>query len=446
MILRSLVFAAILSISPLVLLLARAEAMPRAGAIKSLSASPVTPAQYGDYDLFVDERGRRYLIDPYTGEAVARENGRRLSPREIRRVERAVRRAVRRSQLERELGGLFDLFDEPRRQREPIRRPRRGGDGGFYLDEREAPREDWRRDDGYPDEELARPVDPRDDRDVEVARLPDIEKQPVERAIAPTTSKPKFSATQIAELQVVLDREGFSPGVIDGQWGSNVAKAMDAYRDAKGSLPIAKTVGLVEALARTGGDALTRYTITREDVSGPFISRVPIDYARKAELQSLAYTSVEEKLAERFHMSEAFLKRLNPGRDFHRPGTTITVVAPGAKKKRPVHYIVADKARKQVRGYDRNGKLLVAYPATIGSASTPSPSGKHSVARIALDPEYTYNPKINFQQGTNDKILRIPPGPNGPVGSVWIALSKRTYGIHGTPDPAKIGKTNSNGC
>ncbi|MEN0041808.1 MAG: L,D-transpeptidase, partial [Pseudomonadota bacterium] len=70
----------------------------------------------------------------------------------------------------------------------------------------------------------------------------------------------------------------------------------------------------------------------------------------------------------------------------------------------------------------------------------------HSVARIALDPEYTYNPKINFQQGTNDKILRIPPGPNGPVGSVWIALSKPTYGIHGTPDPAKIGKTNSNGC
>ncbi|MEM1317936.1 MAG: L,D-transpeptidase, partial [Pseudomonadota bacterium] len=424
MILRSIVFAAILSISPMVLLLARAEAMPRADAIKGQSAAPITTVQSGDYDLFVDERGRRYLIDPYTGEAIARESGRQLSPREVRRVERAVRRAVRRSQLERELGGLFDLFDEPRRQREPIRRPRRGDDGGFYLDEREAPREDWRRDDRYPDEELARPVEPRDDRDVEVARLPDVEQQPLERAIAPTTSKPNFSATQIAELQVVLDREGFSPGVIDGQWGSNVAKAMDAYRDAKGSLPIAKTVGLVGALARTGGDALTRYTITREDVSGPFISRVPIDYARKAELQSLAYTSVEEKLAERFHMSEAFLKRLNPGRDFRRLGTTITVVAPGEKKKRAVHYIVADKARKQVRGYDRNGKLVVAYPATIGSASTPSPSGQHSVARIALDPEYTYNPKINFQQGTNDKILRIPPGPNGPVGSVWIALSK----------------------
>ena len=86
--------------------------------------------------------------------------------------------------------------------------------------------------------------------------------------------------------------------------------------------------------------------------------------------------------------------------------------------------IIADKARKQVRAYDASGKLVAAYPATIGSSDTPSPSGTHEVARVAFDPEYTYNPNVNFKQGDNDKILTIPPGPNGPVGSIWIALSK----------------------
>ena len=131
---------------------------------------------------------------------------------------------------------------------------------------------------------------------------------------------------------------------------------------------------------------------------------------------------------------------------FDTVGETIRVVAPGNNARRKVHYVVADKSRKQVRAYDRNGALVAAYPATIGSTATPSPSGKVEVTRIALDPNYTYNPKINFRQGDNNKVLTIPPGPNGPVGSVWIALSKPTYGIHGTPNPDKIGKTNSHGC
>ena len=151
-------------------------------------------------------------------------------------------------------------------------------------------------------------------------------------------------------------------------------------------------------------------------------------------------------LAEKFHMDEGYLKALNPDADFTRPGTIIKVVTPGGKRKGKVARIIADKGTKQVRGYDANGKLIVAYPATIGSADTPSPSGTVRIERIAHNPGYTYNPKINFQQGTNTKVLDIPPGPNGPVGSTWIALSKPTYGIHGTPEPSKIGKTASHGC
>ena len=108
--------------------------------------------------------------------------------------------------------------------------------------------------------------------------------------------------------------------------------------------------------------------------------------------------------------------------------------------------IEADKSLRQLRAYDADGRLIVAYPATIGSAENPSPSGVHLVEGVAPMPDYTYNPKINFQQGDNTEVLRIPPGPNGPVGSMWIDLSEPTFGIHGTPEPSLIDKTGSHGC
>lgn len=145
-------------------------------------------------------------------------------------------------------------------------------------------------------------------------------------------------------------------------------------------------------------------------------------------------------------MDEGYLKELNPGVDFNTPGTIIKVANPGPQRTGQVTRIVANKAIKEVQAFDAQGNLIAVYPATIGSADTPSPSGTHSVVRIAFNPNYTYNPKINFKQGNNTKVLTIPPGPNGPVGNVWIALDKPTYGIHGTPDPSKIGKTQSHGC
>lgn len=160
----------------------------------------------------------------------------------------------------------------------------------------------------------------------------------------------------------------------------------------------------------------------------------------------MAYTSVAEMLGEKFHIDEAYLKEINPGVNFNQPGSVVKVPNLGKPVRAKVARIIADKGRKQVRGYDENGKLVVAYPSTIGSSDNPSPSGIVQVERIAINPNYTYNPKINFKQGNNDKVLTIPPGPNGPVGTVWIALSKPTYGIHGTPAPSRIGKTSSHGC
>ncbi|MEP1113140.1 MAG: L,D-transpeptidase, partial [Nitratireductor sp.] len=258
---------------------------------------------------------------------------------------------------------------------------------------------------------------------------------------------PTGASEDVARLQVLLDRAGVSPGVIDGRMGSNVRKALDALAEMTGERLDPSDTALVEAaLADTGGPAFSTYTITAADAAGPFVASIPADYGDKARMERLGYTSTIEMLAERFHMDENYLRALNPGAAFSRPGTRIKVADPGKPRTGAVTRIVADKGREQVRAYDAAGNLVAAYPATIGSTDTPSPSGTVKVERIAFDPEYTYNPKLNFKQGDNDKVLTIPPGPNGPVGTIWIALSKPTYGIHGTPEPARIGKTNSHGC
>lgn len=284
------------------------------------------------------------------------------------------------------------------------------------------------------------------------SRQPAIEPSPSVPSVddmAPAIEMPRGEGAKakIAAYQVLLDRAGSSPGAIDGRAGSNVDKATAAYGELTGKFIDPSNEAAVNAeLEATGGPAFTEYTITNEDVGRQYVASIPEDYAHKAQLPAMAYTSITEMLGEKFHIDEAYLKEINPGLNFNQPGTIVRVPNIGQPVTAKVARIVADKARKQVRGYDEAGKLVVAYPSTIGSSDTPSPSGIVQVERIAINPNYTYNPKINFKQGNNDKVLTIPPGPNGPVGTVWIALSKPTYGIHGTPEPSKIGKTSSHGC
>lgn len=271
--------------------------------------------------------------------------------------------------------------------------------------------------------------------------------QPARTVTPDIPVKSDLSRLEITALQVFLDREGVSPGVIDGKMGQNVNKALVAWQQMTGeTLDPNNAEEILERLRLSGGLAIKSYEITAGDAAGPFVASIPEDYAHKAQLPAMSYTSTVEMLAERFHMDEAYLRELNPGVDFSVPGTIIKVVEPGAPKKGSVARIVANKGLKQVFAYGEDGSLVAAYPASIGSADTPSPSGTVTIERIALDPGYTYNPKVNFQQGNNTQILQIPPGPNGPVGTVWLALSKPTYGIHGTPEPSKIGRTQSHGC
>jgi lipoprotein-anchoring transpeptidase ErfK/SrfK len=263
----------------------------------------------------------------------------------------------------------------------------------------------------------------------------------------PDAESIKDASPLILKAQVLLDRAGASPGVIDSYYGANVAKAIAAVETTL-DLPVD---GLLDPQVwdAIGGDnappALITYAITEEDLAGPFLESVPADYSKQAKLKSLAYAGPAEMLAERFHMDVDLLKALNPEADFNKAGTSITVADIGTPLTGKVARIDVDKKLKQLRAYDKEDRLVVAYPATIGSDDNPSPTGTHKVDAVVADPFYNYDPK-NFVQGHNMKKLSLPPGPNNPVGNIWIGLTEPGYGIHGTPEPSRIDKAGSHGC
>ncbi|NLS16305.1 murein L,D-transpeptidase [Rhizobium sp. P40RR-XXII] len=258
------------------------------------------------------------------------------------------------------------------------------------------------------------------------------------------SEKPKKPDAAVVKLQVLLDRAGSSPGAIDGYIGENLSKAIAGF-EALQRLPVDGKLD-PEILGRLEDQVpvIQAYAITADD-GKDLVKSIPRDYAEQAKMDHLGYTSIAEKLAERFHMSIALLKALNPTASFV-PGETIMVAIPGEAKTGIVKRIEVHRKLGQIFAFAEDGALLSVYPATIGSEETPSPSGTHKVKGVARLPPYTYNPKINFQQGHNKRILKLPSGPNNPVGTVWIDLTEPTYGIHGTPEPELIGKVGSHGC
>ena len=250
--------------------------------------------------------------------------------------------------------------------------------------------------------------------------------------------------------QVLLDRARFSPGVIDGHRGENFSNALRAFQEQNGLKESGELdTPTWEKLGQDAEPAVIEYTITEGDVKGPFADDIPAKMEQQAKLKRLDYTSAGEMLAERFHMDEDLLERLNRGKKLDAAGTTITVANVNGKPaalKAKLGKIEVDKSRKIVRALGPDGDLIAVYPGSIGSEEKPAPSGTLKVARVAKNPTYTYNPDYKFRGVKAKEEFKIAPGPNNPVGVVWIALNAKGYGIHGTPDPEKVGKSYSHGC
>jgi lipoprotein-anchoring transpeptidase ErfK/SrfK len=292
---------------------------------------------------------------------------------------------------------------------------------------------------------VARPPLPGDKR-------PPVPAQPQPRPAAPAPGPPAAPAAQvsIAEVQILLDRVNISPGVIDGKGGDNTRKALAAFQEAH-DLPATGDVDAVtieNLRAAGGGPILVPYTVTAQDVAGPFF-QIPEDMEQKAKLPALGYSSPLEMLAERFHATPELLQELNPQARFV-PGDALRVpsvrAVPAEGRPASNHVRVVVSKAQSTLVVDNGDDLLFFAPVTSGSEHDPLPLGEWKVKGVARNPIFNYDPDLFWNADPSHAKAKLAPGPNNPVGVVWIDISKEHYGIHGTPEPQLIGKTTSHGC
>jgi lipoprotein-anchoring transpeptidase ErfK/SrfK len=258
---------------------------------------------------------------------------------------------------------------------------------------------------------------------------------------------PQGSGPNVLRAQVLLDRAHFSPGEMDGAYGSNLHQAIRGFQKLH-QLPLSGNVDAAtwKELERDEAPVLEVYSVTAKDLAGPYAT-LPPDMAGKAKLATLGYANLAEALGERFHCSPELLRRLNPGKKLNQLGQQLLVPNVAAIKPLPkAASILVDAKEGTLTLLDAGGMPFAQFPASTGSKHDPLPEGRWQVRGVATNPEYRYNPKLFWDAKAGDTKARIAAGPNNPVGLAWIDLSIEHYGIHGTPEPGKIGKTQSHGC
>ena len=277
-------------------------------------------------------------------------------------------------------------------------------------------------------------------------------------AQAPATAQPPLDLNAL-QVQVMLDRAGFSPGAIDGRMGANTKKALAVFQKQGRQEPAINPVA--------------RYRITPADAAGPFVT-IPSGMMQQASLPALGYASLLEAIAERFHTTPAFLQQLNPtarfteGEEINVPNVEAMVIhvapskppvekppeplvpeaatAPEAIPAKPTVIVTVTKRISALTVTDASGRVVFYAPVTTGSKHDPLPIGKWKVNGVQYNPVFHYNPHLFWNANRRDAKATIAAGPNNPVGLVWIDISKKHYGLHGTPEPSMIGRTQSHGC
>jgi lipoprotein-anchoring transpeptidase ErfK/SrfK len=286
-------------------------------------------------------------------------------------------------------------------------------------------------------------------------------------AISPATVNDEPTAEQLDDpegpavlrAQVMLDRAHFSTGVLNGKAGQNLSKAVYFFQEenglpATGKLDMPTYDKLIERVGRT--DAIVKYTMTEEDAAGPYYW-VPTSVYEQEKLPCECYASALEMLDERFHTVTDVLRRLNPSVSFVAPkaGTELWVPnvdafdaeklakTPGIKQITKIHVA---KDGRYLHALAADGSVVFHFPTTVGSEYDPSPSGIYKVEGVQWHPVFHYDPTLYSDVPDSRPKATLPPGPNSPVGIVWIATTKEHVGIHGTPLPHTIGLASSHGC
>jgi lipoprotein-anchoring transpeptidase ErfK/SrfK len=278
------------------------------------------------------------------------------------------------------------------------------------------------------------------------ARIPDSLAVAIENSDGLGTVGPGATGPRVARAQILLDRARFSPGEIDGRYGDDLGIAIKGYQETHDLKP----TGVIDAetwklLNVDQGRVLTSYVITAADEKGPF-ETLPTKAEDEAKLKWMGYESPQEELGERFHVSPKFLEELNPGEDLTKVGVRLTVPAVRRGIEGRALRVVVSKSKRTVTALGYRDKVLAQYPATIGGPHDPLPVGSWTISSVVHDPWFNWDPVHFWNANPNEAAQKLAPGPNNPVGVVWMGLSKEHYGIHGTPDPGHVRHEESYGC